>query len=194
MLALEAIFTTFPTLETDRCILREFTPDDVPAMFALMSDAQVTRYLGRQPMATMEEAAQRVDNFIHGFATQSHLVWAVVSKETGTLLGNGTLWNLIPEHDRAELGYILMPAAWGKGIATEICQMMVQFGFTTMGLHSIEAQIDPENSGSRRVLEKLGFVQEGYYRENFYDPTQQHYTDTAVFSLLVGNWRTRLIK
>jgi ribosomal-protein-alanine N-acetyltransferase len=189
MLALDRIFATFPTLETERCHLRAFIPDDIPAMFQLMSNAQVTRYLGRHPIASVDEAAQRVENFINGFGTQTHLVWAIVCKETGAFLGNGTLWHLIPEHDRAELGYILAPEAWGKGIATEVCQAIVQFGFTTMGLHSIEAQIDPENMGSRRVLEKLGFVQEGYYRENFYDPTQQQFTDTAVFSLLISKWR-----
>jgi ribosomal-protein-alanine N-acetyltransferase len=60
-----------------------------------------------------------------------------------------------------------------------------------MGLHSVEAQIHPANSGSRRVLEKLGFVQEGYFRENFYDPVEAGFTDTAVFSLLSAAWTRR---
>jgi hypothetical protein len=59
----------------------------------------------------------------------------------------------------------------------------VAFGFTTLGLHSVEAQIHPANMGSRRVLEKQGFVQEGYLREN-YDPVEDQFTDTAIFSLL----------
>jgi ribosomal-protein-alanine N-acetyltransferase len=58
-----------------------------------------------------------------------------------------------------------------------------------MGLHSVEAQIDPANRASRRVLEKLGFVQEGYFRENYYDPVEARFTDTAVFSLLSATWQ-----
>jgi ribosomal-protein-alanine N-acetyltransferase len=71
---------------------------------------------------------------------------------------------------------------------TEAIGAVLGFGFTTMGLHSVEAQIHPENTGSRRVLEKLGFVQEGYFRENFYEPADGSFTDTAVFSLLQADW------
>ncbi len=63
---------------------------------------------------------------------------------------------------------------------------MLRFGFEHMGLHSVEAQIEPNNTGSRRVLEKLGFVQEGYFRENFF--VNDTFTDTAVFSLLKTDW------
>ncbi len=60
---------------------------------------------------------------------------------------------------------------------------------STWGLHSVEAQIEPNNTGSRRVLEKLGFVQEGYFRENFF--VNDAFTDTAVFSLLKADWLER---
>jgi [ribosomal protein S5]-alanine N-acetyltransferase len=59
-----------------------------------------------------------------------------------------------------------------------------------MGLHSVEAVIDPANAGSRRVLEKLGFVQEGYFRESYYESHMGRFTDSAVFSLLRSDWRT----
>jgi RimJ/RimL family protein N-acetyltransferase len=59
------------------------------------------------------------------------------------------------------------------------------------GYNAPEAQIHPANSGSRRVLEKLGFVQEGYFRENFYDPVEAQFTDTALFSLLSAAWMSR---
>ena len=78
-----------------------------------------------------------------------------------------------------------------KGVMTEALGAMLDFGFTRMGLHSVEAQIHPANSGSRRVLEKLGFVQEGYFRENFLDPVEARFTDTAVFSLLSATWMCR---
>ncbi len=74
----------------------------------------------------------------------------------------------------------------------EAVSTMLTFGFTMMGLHSVEAQMAPENTASRRVLEKLGFVQEGYFRENYYDVRTARFTDTAVFSLLKANWMSRM--
>jgi ribosomal-protein-alanine N-acetyltransferase len=74
---------------------------------------------------------------------------------------------------------------------TEALGAMLDFGFTRMGLHSVEAHIHPANSGSRRVLEKLGFTQEGYFRENYYDPVEARFTDTAVYSLLKVIWMSR---
>lgn len=70
----------------------------------------------------------------------------------------------------------------------EAAGAMLRFGFEVMGLYSVEATIDPENHGSRRVLEKLGFVQEGYFRESFYEPHTGRFTDSAVFSLLRSTW------
>ena len=68
---------------------------------------------------------------------------------------------------------------------------VLTFGFTTMGLHRVEAQIHPDNTGSRRVLEKLDFIQEGYFRENYYEPAEARFTDTAVYSLLRATWMHR---
>ena len=75
---------------------------------------------------------------------------------------------------------------------TEAVAAALSFGFQSMGLHSVEAQIAPANSGSRRVLEKLGFVQEAYFRENYYEPADGSFSDTAVFSLLRSSWAPRI--
>ena len=77
-------------------------------------------------------------------------------------------------------------------VMTEALATMLGFGFTRLGLHSVEAQIHPANTGSRRVLEKLGFAQEGYFRENYYDIVEAGFTDTAVFSLLKVSWMSRV--
>ena len=117
--------------------------------------------------------------------------WAIANRANGQLIGTGGFWRLIKPHFRAEIGYELAPEWWGQGVMTEALGAMLGFGFTRMGLHSVEAQIHPDNSGSRRVLEKLGFVQEGYFHENFYDPVEAQFTDTAVFGLLRAAWMRR---
>lgn len=191
MLNLDQLFAEFPTLETERCIIRPFTPEDAPAFFEVMRHEQVTRYIGQKPMASVEDAVARLQRFQRVYDQQEGLVWAVVLRENNQLIGNVLLWNLNSAHYRAEVGYILGPEWWGKGLMTEVVTRVLDFGFDTMGLHSIEAQTDPDNAASRRVLEKLGFVLEAHYHENYYDITRERFTDTTVFSLLVQNWKGR---
>lgn len=194
MLELSRFFTTFPVLETERLVLRAIVPEDAPEIFEMMRDVRVTQYVGRHPMTSMDEAIQRVERFQTTYAEQEGIAWAITPRGEQQLIGTCVLWNFIREHDRAEIGYVLSPAWWGKGVATEAASALLTFGFTEMGLHSVEAQIAPDNAASRRVLEKLGFVQEAYYRENYYHIVEQRFTDTAVFSLLVSTWMKRLGK
>ena len=87
-----------------------------------------------------------------------------------------------PEHYRAEVGYMLFPEYNGKGIVSEALQRVVEYGFNEMKLHSIEAILDPENTGSEKVLLKNGFVKEGHFIENeFYEG---RFLSTLVYSKL----------
>jgi ribosomal-protein-alanine N-acetyltransferase len=189
MLDLSAIFATFPTLETDRCLLRPLTPGDAADMLRLYSDPQVIRYLGKVPMVSLDEAAAKIESYHKLFQEQSAFVWAVTHRGDGQVMGTGLIWNINAAHFRAEIGYMLAPQWWGQGIMTEIMGILLSFAFETMRLHSLEAYIDPENGASRRVLEKAGFVQEAYYHEDFYNPVQKQFLDTAVLCLLEGGWR-----
>lgn len=191
MLDLTAAFAAFPTLETERFLLRAVTLDDVADIFRIMSDPRVTRYFGTPPMTGSEQAQQRVQAIQTAFQEQAGVRWAIAERVSGQLIGSAGFWRLIKPHDRAEVGYELAPEWWGQGVMPEALAAMLDFGFARMGLHSVEAQIHPDNSGSRRVLEKLGFVQEGYFHENFYDPVDAQFTDTAVFSLLSAAWERR---
>jgi [ribosomal protein S5]-alanine N-acetyltransferase len=191
MLDLTSAFATFPVIETERFILRAPTLEDVPDIFRIMSDPNVTRYFGALPMVAPIEAEQRVERIQTAFQEHSGVRWAIADRANGQLIGTSGFWRLIKPHYRAEIGYELAPEWWGRGVMTEAVGAMLGFGFGHMGLHSVEAHIHPDNSGSRRVLEKLGFVQEGYFRQNFYDPIEKQFTDTAVFSLLKADWMRR---
>lgn len=191
MLDLNPIFATFPILETERTILRAPTFDDADQLFALWSDPKVTRYLGRPHMTTLDEVNQRISLFHMDLEQQTSITWAIINRADGCLIGTTVLLRIQSQHHRAELGYELSPEWWGKGLITEVASSVLEYSFNTVGLHSMEAHIDPENIGSRRVLEKLGFVQEGYFRENYYEPAVDRFTDTAIFSLLKSEWQKR---
>jgi ribosomal-protein-alanine N-acetyltransferase len=188
MLDLSSAFATFPTLETERFTLRAVTPDDAADIFRIMGDPQVTRYFGRLPMASLDEAVEHARALGVAFQEQAGVRWAITSRADKRFIGTCGFWRLIKPHFRAEIGYELAPEWWGRGVMAEALGAALTFGFTRMGLHSVEAQIHPANTASRRVLEKLGFAQEGYFRENYYDPVEAQFTDTAVFSLLKASW------
>lgn len=191
MLDLTPVFATFPVLETDRLRLRGIGPEDAADIFHLLSSPQVMRHLGRPPMTSMEQAVQRVQAYQTTYNEQAGIPWAMTLAGDKPVIGTFVFWNMNPAHHRAEIGYLVAPEWWGQGYATEAARAVLAFGFTTMGLHSVEAQTAPENAASRRVLEKLGFVQEGYFRENFYDPATGQFSDTVVYSLLQAAWAGR---
>jgi ribosomal-protein-alanine N-acetyltransferase len=191
MLDLSAAFAAFPVLKTERLLLREIAPDDAAALFQLMADPQVTRYYGVAPAASPEEAAERIARIRQRFVEQEGVRWAITSRESGELIGSCGFWRLVKPHFRAEIGYELAPAWWGRGLIPEAVAAALTFGFARMGLHSVEATIHPANAGSRRVLEKLCFAQEGYFRESYYDSREGRFTDAAVFSLLRPAWLAR---
>ncbi|MGB0383806.1 MAG: GNAT family N-acetyltransferase [Ardenticatenaceae bacterium] len=188
MLDLTSAFATFPILETERVVLRAIRDEDAADIFRIMSDPRVMRYFGRLPMTSLDEAREVVQTRRTAFEEQEGIRWAISNREDGKLIGTCGFWRVIKPHFRAEIGYELAPEWWGQGVMVEALTAALSFGFISMGLHSVEAQIHPENSGSRRVLEKLGFVQEGYFKENYYDVVEEGFTDTAVFSLRKSAW------
>ena len=188
MLDLTTAFKTFPVLETPRLRLRAITLTDAEAILRIMSDMEVVRYFGQLPMRSHSQAVQRVERIQAAFRERTGIRWAITYRDNGEFLGSCGFWRIEHEHERGEIGYELARAWWGRGVMTEAVGAALGFGFQTMGFHSVEAHIHPANGGSRRVLEKLGFVQEGYFHENYYDPVEATFTDTAIFSFLRATW------
>lgn len=188
MLDITNAFATFPLLKTERFVLRANRDDDAADIFRIMSNPHVTRYFGQLPMKSLDDALKLVQARRTAFAEEEGIRWAISNPVDDKLIGTCGFWRLIKPHFRAEIGYELAPEWWGQGVMVEALTAALSFGFTRMGLHSVEAQIHPQNRSSQRVLEKLGFVQEGYFKENYYDIVEQGFTDTAFFSLLKATW------
>ncbi len=180
-------FTPFPTLKTDRLLLRQLAmPGDVEAVFRMRSDSRVLRYIARPPMRHRDEAEAWIAANLEGNAKNESVNWAIAFHAApGELLGMMGIWKIEADNHRAEIGYSLAFEHWGKGIASEAMAAILEYGWRGMNLHSIAANTDPENIASARVLEKQGFVQEAYFRENcFFDGK---YGDSRIFSMLNPN-------
>ena len=173
-------FTTFPTLTTPRLLLREVTPDDAAAIFKLRSDERVMRYLGRPLHTDISETVQLIAAYRAGFAQNEGVTWAICLHEQPALIGTITFWKMDKVNHRAEIGYSLSADYWRQGIMDEAMTAAIEYCFRTLNFHSIEANTAPENEASGRILEKHGFVQEAYFRENFYFDGK--FLDSRIYS------------
>lgn len=172
-----------PELRTPRLLLRRITPADAPAVLRLRTDAQVMRYLDREPATGLDDVLQHIGLIDANLADNTGVTWAVARAEApDELLGTCGIWRLDLYHHRGEVGYSLLPEAWGQGLMQEALAAVCRYGFEELKLHSLEGNVNPRNAASIRVLERLGFVQEAYFRENYYFRGQ--FTDSAIYSLL----------
>ncbi len=175
-------FEPFPNLETERLLLRRVVQNDVNEVFALRSDKEVMQYIPRPLAITVADAAAHIDTIDATINNNEGINWAITLKGTDTLIGLIGHYRIQAINHRAEVGYILSPKFQRQGIVVEAMKKVVEYGFKEMKLHSIEAVIDPNNSGSAKVLQKSGFKKEAHFIENqFYEG---RYTDTVIYSLL----------
>jgi len=154
-----------PTLSTRRLHLRQFRADDAEAMHQCFADPEAMRFWDHSVHTKRVKTERAVRRFVN--CTPSYYrFWAVADAKTDRCLG------LVNYHDghirnkRAAIGYIIDPAHQRKGIATEAISAMLDFCFGELGLHRLQAFIHPDNTASRRLVEKLGFRCEGRLRDN----------------------------
>jgi ribosomal-protein-alanine N-acetyltransferase len=175
-------FRPFPTLTTQRLIMRELTLDDTEAVFEFRSNAEAMRYIGKPKATSLEDSRELIIRMIDGLNSNDSLSWGITLAGNNKVIGTVGFWRIQKEHYRAEIGYMLHPDHWNKGIITEAVEAAMTCGFEQLGFHSIEAQLTPENIGSVRILEKTGFAKEAHLKENyFYDGV---FSDTAIYSIL----------
>jgi len=180
---LEVNFNPFPEIKTERLLLRRLVKDDVSQMFTLRSNEKVMKFIGKPTVKTIEEALDFYNLIDTSLENNTGISWAITLKEMPEkMIGTIGLWRLIKENYRAEIGYMLLPEYWRKGITNEAVLAVNSYGFNEMNLHSIEAHISPKNIGSATILEKTGFVREAYFKEDFF--FNGVFEDTAIYSLL----------
>ena len=175
-------FTPFPILTTSRLVLRKITTDDVPELFIIRSDERIMKHIDR-PRAKTNEDVNAFINLINNFEKNNDAInWAICFKDNPKLIGNVCFWRIEKENYRAEIGYTLHYDYWGKGIMNEVIKEVINYGFKEMKLHSIEANINPENEASAKLLEKNKFTREAYHKENYF--FEGKFLDTVIYSLI----------
>ena len=181
-------FEDLPELETGRLLLRKMRLDDAPAMFAYASDPEVTRYVLFETHRSVEDSEAFLRLAVEGYERGDFGGWGVVLKDSGSFVGTcGVDMGYVPEHARAELGYVLSHEHWGKGLMPEAVRAVIRFGFGRMELNRIQARCMIENTASARVMEKAGMTYEGTLREH--ELIKGAYRNIKVYSILRREYR-----
>jgi len=171
--------THVPELRTERLVLRAFRPADWGSVHMYGTDPDVVRFMDWGPN-TPDETTVWLDRMIEAYEAtpQTQFPFAVQRSADGRLVGSVELQIVNEEHQRGEMGYVIARDAWGNGYATEAATALLRFGFDQLGLRRISATCDPQNTGSARILHKIGMELEGRLRS---------------YLLIRGEWRDRLV-
>ena len=178
--------TTLPIITTERLVLRWISEDDIGSVYDIFSDPQVMRYWSTVPLANREAAAELQREIAEGNESERMLKWGIALRDSNTVIGTTTLFNLNLENGRAEIGYALARANWGKGYMHEALTALVSHAFEAMKLRRLEADVDPRNAASIRTLERLGFQREGFLRERWH--VNGEIQDALFYGLLRREW------
>ncbi len=176
-------FTPFPEIQTDRLLLRRMTINDAKEIFFLRSSDEVMKYIDKEKTAALQDAEIYINKINDSINSNNGIMWGITFKNNPKkIFGYIGYWRLIKENYRAEVGYLLHPLYWRKGIMKEALLRVIDFGFKDMQLHSIEANINPSNAASARLLQATGFVQEAYFKEDYF--FNGKFYDTVIYSKL----------
>lgn len=177
-----------PTLAGAAVELRPLRPTDAPALAAVLTGDDVTRFLSEPPssVAAFERFIERFDAEARAGAA---LVMAVVPRGLEIPVGVVQVRRLDPAFQTAEWGFVIGSAFWGTGVFPEAASLLLDFVFDTVGVHRLEARCVVRNGRGNGVLAKLGAVQEGVLRQSTRLRGQVH--DQALWALLASEWRAR---
>lgn len=176
------VFKLFPVLESERLLFRKILLSDAKDILFIRSNDDVMRFMDVMRFESIADAEKMIISIGESYTKEDGINWAIIEKHSNIFIGYFGFFRLIPEHCRAEIGYALKPEFWGKGYMCETINKMVRFGFENMKLHSIEANVNPDNEKSKRVLERIGFKKEAYFRENYL--FNNKFLDSIIYSLL----------
>jgi len=174
----EIYFSEFPTLETERLILRKATQEDASLVFSMRSNPVALEFLDSTPHKSHADGAAHILKNEEMYKAKEGFYWIITSKLTKEAMGDFAIWRMDKPNFRGEIGYCLFPSFWKKGFMSEAMEAIL--------LHSFEANINPKNENSRKLLLRFGFEKEAYFKENYFFDGK--FLDSEIYCLLEKNF------
>jgi RimJ/RimL family protein N-acetyltransferase len=177
-----------PVLTGERVRLRALREDDadIAAFFEIFSDPEVMRYWSAVPMTSAEQARARIERSNKYLGEGVGLAWGIAKLADDRVIGSVNFFEFHAQNRSCEVGYVLGREHWGKGLASEALTLGIGYVFEVMQLLRIEADIDPRNAPSERILIRQGFQVEGLLRERWI--VGEEISDTRILGLLRREW------
>ena len=170
-------FSAHTHLYTNRLVLRQMIMNDAPEIMVLRSDDRILQYILISKCLNEQEALQFIDKINKSIDKGESYYWGIAHKnEEGKLIGTICIWNISEEDSGAEIGFVLHPDWQGMGLMSEAVKTVLDFVFDKLKLHSIKAEVHPDNLASKKLLKKQGFVKENVFSDRF--------SDTELYSLI----------
>jgi len=154
----------FPTIKTERFLLRQFADSDLENVFKGLSHPEVIQYYGVS-FQTLEATKEQMVFFADLEKNDTGIWFAICSADNKIFYGAAGLNNLSKEHKKAEIGFWLIPDFWGHGIIKEAIPLICNYGFDNLELNRIEAFVETENKNCKNVMAKLDFQYEGTMKD-----------------------------
>lgn len=178
----KTIFDAFPVLKTARLTMREIRMADAEKIFEMRSNGRVNQFIARDNMDKIEKSLDLTERTINAFKTKAGIGWAGILRNNNQIIGTCGFNQIDYLNLRAEIGGELSTEYWGKNIAFEAVNAIIEFGFDVMNLHAIEAKVSPNNRGAIFILSALGFEKEAHFKDRIYFNNQ--FFDMAVYTLI----------
>jgi RimJ/RimL family protein N-acetyltransferase len=174
-------------LATERLVLRPFEAGDFDALHAMLSRADVVRWLYEDP-AGEEETRERLRRGMERtrFALTGDGFGFALERD-GEVVGDASLMLASAEHHQGELGFLVHPDHQGRGYASEAALALLGLAFGTFGLHRVVGRLEARNAASARVLERAGMRREAHLVEN--ELVKGEWQSEVVYALLAADWR-----
>ena len=180
------IFSHLPELITPRLTLRQLSLIDVGDMYEYTSRNDVAKYVTWYPHPDRAYTNDYLHYLSTRYAAGMFYDWAIVYEPDCKMVGTCGFTSFNFPADSAEVGYVLNPDYWGKGIMQEALTHVLAFGFERLGLNRIEARYVEENERSRHVMERVGMTFEGILRDGML--VKGKYVNVGICSILRSEW------
>lgn len=171
-----------PTIESARVALRELKESDLKSLFEIYSNRRAMKYWDTIPHEDISITTNAFHKLKELMEMNQGLSWGITLKETNNIIGHFVLHGWNTTRNQTQLGYIINPEYWGKGLGSETLYSVINFCFIEMSFNSILAEVDPNNLASIAILQKHGFAIKEEKKKDL--NINNNFYDTNVYELV----------
>ncbi|MEM6794531.1 MAG: GNAT family protein [Acidobacteriota bacterium] len=179
--------STLPRLEAGELILRLMEDRDVEDLLTMWGDPETMRFMSGDPLKDRQEGLRFIEDIRTSVRARTLYQWGFALAEDDRVVGTCTLASLDWRHLTCEIGFALAPAHRRRGLTSRAVARVLEHAFSDLGMRRVEADVDPRNTPSLRLLERQGFVREGLLRARYLEADEVQ--DALMLGLLAEEWR-----